>query len=72
MRFLKPFLIIVTFITLSLTVISSYGVANKSISPQNIKPSSSNIDLTQNPLHGDVWFAFTAIGFIGVYLAIKK
>lgn len=78
MKFLKPFLIIVTILTLSLTFISSYGISNHSASNelngtnQKIDKKIAALPTTPSPLHGDVWFAFSAIGFMGVYLAIKK
>lgn len=83
MKNLKSILILTTILTLSLTVATSYGLPNQSVSKIKqsevakevtvIAPKQTTTNSTDTKqLHGDVWFAFSAIGVIGAYLAFKK
>lgn len=77
MKNLRSILVVATLLTLSFTVFSSFIVANKSTATEKVQDlkiaqAKSTQTPTTDPLHGDVWFAFTAIGFIGTYLAFKK
>lgn len=77
MKKLRSILVITSFLTLSFTIFSSFSQAKQATTPVlekdlNLTAVSSTKTTNPNPLHGDVWFAFTAIGVIGTYLAFKK
>lgn len=77
MKNLRSILVITVLLTLSFTVFSSFSKSNQSTTAEKaqdlkIAQSHSTQIPTTDPLHGDVWFAFTAIGVIGTYLAFKK
>ncbi|KQC00747.1 hypothetical protein [Pedobacter sp. Hv1] len=77
MKNLRSILVITVLLALSFTVFSSFSKNNQSATAEKaedlkIAQTHSGQIPSKDPLHGDVWFAFTAIGVIGTYLAFKK
>lgn len=77
MKNLRSILVITALLTLSFTAFSSFIKADQSTATEKaqdlkIAQAHATKKLANDPLHGDVWFAFSAIGFIGAYLAFKK
>ncbi|MFA6276486.1 MAG: hypothetical protein WC622_07040 [Pedobacter sp.] len=77
MKYLKFLFISIVFFVLAITAGSSHSVTNTLLTKSKPAPTLQNKDdvgyENKNlPLHGDVWFAFAAIGAISTYLAFKR
>jgi hypothetical protein len=77
MKYLRFIFISIVFLVLAITAGSSHSVTNTLFTQSKPAPTLQVKDETvyENknlPLHGDVWFAFAAIGAISTYLAFKR
>jgi len=77
MKYLRFLFISVVFLVLAITAGSSHSVSNTLVVKS--KPTTTlqvkdevGYENKNLPLHGDVWFAFAAIGAISTYLAFKR
>lgn len=59
MKYFKPALILIALISIFLLVNSTYNLMEM-------------FSAKDSGLHGDIWFAFSIIGFISIYLIYKK
>lgn len=77
MKYLRFIFFSFVVLILAVTAGSSHKVANtlsvKNKSAPAVEVKNEAVYQNKNlPLHGDVWFAFAAIGAISTYLAFKR
>lgn len=74
MKYLRFAFISIVFLILAITAGSSHMVSNTPlVKSKSVEVKNEVVFQNENlPLHGDVWFAFAAIGAISTYLAFKR
>lgn len=70
MKFLKPVLIILTFIAFTYTV-SAHKVSFNGLGSKAVEVAAQNAPVSL-PVNGDLLFALTAIASLGGYMVFKK